>query len=412
MMLYEYKGLTSEGREIKGMIDAESPKTARARLKSQGIFPTEVYEGAEVFQKEAPEDSFGRFLNREYFSAASLQEIALTTRQLATLIAAGLPLLEALDALVEQVENPPFKRVISGVRERVREGNPFSRALKDYPRLFSPLYVQMVRAGEASGTLAPMLDRVALFLENQNRLKNRMVSALAYPVLMVAVSLVVLTGMITFVIPRVVGIFEDMQQALPLPTRILIGISDLIRNQGWLLLFFLGGLIYLFRRILRTPSGRRRFDGWVLRVPVAGTMVKKISLSRFSRTLGTLLSGGVPLLTALEIVKTLVSNKVIEEAIETVRENIKEGESIAGPLKRTGIFPPLLIHMVAAGEKSGELEKMLGKVAETYDDEMDAVIGTLTSLLSPLLILGMGLVILFIVLSILLPIFQMSSIVR
>ncbi len=412
MMLYEYKGLTSEGREIKGMIDAESPKTARARLKSQGIFPTEVYEGAEVFQKEAPGDSFGRFLNREYFSAASLQEIALTTRQLATLIAAGLPLLEALDALVEQVENPPFKRVISGVRERVREGNPFSRALKDYPRLFSPLYVQMVRAGEASGTLAPMLDRVALFLENQNRLKNRMVSALAYPVLMVAVSLVVLTGMITFVIPRVVGIFEDMQQALPLPTRILIGISDLIRNQGWLLLFFLGGLIYLFRRILRTPSGRRRFDGWVLRVPVAGTMVKKISLSRFSRTLGTLLSGGVPLLTALEIVKTLVSNKVIEEAIETVRENIKEGESIAGPLKRTGIFPPLLIHMVAAGEKSGELEKMLGKVAETYDDEMDAVIGTLTSLLSPLLILGMGLVILFIVLSILLPIFQMSSIVR
>jgi general secretion pathway protein F len=412
MMLYEYKGLTSEGREIKGMIDAESPKTARSRLKSQGIFPTEVYEGAGVSQKEAPGDSFGRFLNREFFSGVSLQEIALTTRQLATLIAAGLPLLEALDALVEQVENPPFKKVISGVREKVREGNPFSRALKDYPRLFSPLYVQMVRAGEASGTLAPMLDRVALFLEDQNRLKNRMVSALAYPVLMVGISLVVLTGMITFVIPRVVGIFEDMHQALPLPTRILIGLSDLIRNQGWLLLFFLGGLFYLFRRILRTPSGRRRFDGWVLRFPVAGSMVKKISLSRFARTLGTLLSGGVPLLTALEIVKTLVSNKVIEEAIETVRENIKEGESIAGPLKRTGIFPPLMIHMVAAGEKSGELEKMLGKVAETYDDEMDAVIGTLTSLLSPLLILGMGLVILFIVLSILLPIFQMSSIVR
>ncbi len=412
MMLYEYKGLTSEGREIKGLIDAESPKTARSRLKSQGIFPTEVYEGTGASQKEAPGDSFGRFLNREFFSGVSLQEIALMTRQLATLIAAGLTLLEALDALVEQVETPPFKKVISGVREKVREGNPFSRALKDYPRMFSPLYVQMVRAGEASGTLAPMLDRVALFLEDQNRLKNRMVSALAYPVLMVGISLVVLTGMITFVIPRVVGIFEDMHQALPLPTRILIGLSDLIRNQGWLLLFFLGGLFYLFRRFLRTPSGRRRFDGWVLRVPVAGSMVKKISLSRFARTLGTLLSGGVPLLTALEIVKTLASNKVIEEAIETVRENIKEGESIAGPLRRTGIFPPLMIHMVAAGEKSGELEKMLGKVAETYDDEMDAVIGTLTSLLSPLLILGMGLVILFIVLSILLPIFQMSSIVR
>jgi len=203
-----------------------------------------------------------------------------------------------------------------------------------------------------------------------------------------------------------------MHQALPLPTKILIGFSDLVRNQGWIILFLTGLAVYLFRRYIQTPVGRYKWDGMVLRLPLIGTMVKRISLSRFAKTLETLLSGGVPLLTALDIVKTLVHNKVLEEAIAKARENIKEGESIAGPLKRSGLFPPLMIHMIGVGERSGELELMLGKVAETYDYEVEGVIGALTSVLSPLLILGMGFVIFFIVLAILLPIFQMSSIVR
>ncbi|MBI1823861.1 MAG: type II secretion system inner membrane protein GspF [Nitrospirae bacterium] len=411
-MIYEYKGLTAEGREMSGMIDAENPKTARTRLKIQGIFPTEVHEDTSSSRAGASPEGGGSFLNRRLFGGISALEISLMTRQLSTLISAGLPLMEALEALVEQIEQPQLKKMVSGIREKIREGHPLSQALTDYTRYFSPLYIQMVRAGEASGTLARMLDRIAQYLEHQNRLKSKLVSALAYPILMVGISLLVLAGMITFVIPRVVVIFEDMHQALPLPTKILIGFSDLVRNQGWIFLMAAGLMIYLFRRYIHTPAGRLKWDGWILNLPVAGSMIKRLSLSRFAKTLETLLAGGVPLLTALDIVKTLVRNKVLEQAISKARENIKEGESIAGPLKRSGLFPPLMIHMIGVGERSGELELMLGKVAETYDYEMEAVIGTLTSLLSPILILGMGLVIFFIVISILLPIFQMSSIVR
>ncbi|MHB8482736.1 MAG: type II secretion system inner membrane protein GspF [Nitrospiria bacterium] len=411
-MIYEYKGLTSGGREINGMIDAENARAARTRLKTQGIFPTEVHEGSAGDELKPVGDALENSFSRRLFDNISRQEIALMTRQLSTLIAAGLPLMEALDALTDQTEKPPLKKMISSIREKIKEGNPLSRALALNPRQFSPLYIQMIRAGEASGTLAQMLNRLAEFLEHQSRLRSKIISALAYPVLMVGVSLSVLIAMITFVIPRVMVVFEDMHQALPLPTRLLIGLSDLIRNQGWLLLILMGVLAYFFRRFIQTEKGRRRFDGWVLKLPVAGGMVKRVSFSRFSKTLETLLAGGVPLLSAMDIVKTLVHNKVLEEAIATARENIKEGESIAGPLRRSGLFPPLMIHMIAVGEKSGELEMMLGKVAETYDYELEAVVGALTSLLSPLLILGMGLVILFIVLAILLPIFQMSSIVR
>jgi general secretion pathway protein F len=411
-MIYEYKGLSADGREMNGMIDADNPKSARSRLKIQGIFPIEVHEGTPSREGMAERKNAGFFANKNLFGGISSLEISLMTRQLSTLISAGLPLMESLEALIEQVEQPLLKKMISGIREKIREGHPLSLALSEYTHHFSPLYIQMVKAGEASGTLAQMLDRIAQFLEHQNRLRSKIISALAYPVLMVGVSLLVLAGMITFVIPRVVVIFEDMHQALPLPTKILIGFSDVVRNQGWLLLLAMGSTIYFFRRYIGTPAGRLKWDGWVLRLPVAGAMVKRLSFSRFAKTLETLLAGGVPLLTALDIVKTLVRNKVLEEAISKARENIKEGESIAGPLKRSGLFPPLMIHMIGVGERSGELELMLGKVAETYDYEMEAVIGTLTSLLSPILILGMGFVIFFIVLSILLPIFQMSSIVR
>ncbi|MBI1821535.1 MAG: type II secretion system inner membrane protein GspF [Nitrospirae bacterium] len=411
-MIYEYKGLTAGGREASGMIDAENAKAARIRLKTQGIFPTEVHEGSAENEVKPEEGALESSFSRRLFDNISRQEIALMTRQMSTLIAAGLSLMEALEALTEQTEKSLLKKMISGIREKIKEGNPLSRALALHPRYFSPLYIQMIRAGEASGTLARMLNRLAEFLEHQSRLRSKIISALAYPVLMVAVSLSVLVAMITFVIPRVVVIFEDMHQALPLPTRLLIGLSDLIRNQGWILLILMGVLFYFFRRFIQTDNGRRRFDGWILRLPVVGGMVKRVSFSRFSKTLETLLAGGVSLLSALDIVKTLVHNKVLEEAIGAVRENVKEGQSIAGPLRRSGLFPPLMIHMIAVGEKSGELELMLGKVAETYDYELEAVVGALTALLSPLLILGMGLVILFIVLSILLPIFQMSSIVR
>lgn len=427
-MIYEYKGITPDGREIEGMIEAENARAARVRLKSGGVYPTEVIEGERV-----PSEKPGTPASRESGQRADLSllgravergidfltleripvaEIALATRQMATLLSAGLTLMESLEAIRDQVERPAFRKLIAALRERVKEGAPFSGALAQYPRFFSPLYLQMVRAGEASGTLAEMMDRLAGFLEHQVQLKNKVASALAYPILMIFVSILILTGMITFVIPRVVVIFQDMNQALPLPTRILIGMSHVIREKGVFILLLAAVAVYILGRWIRTEAGRMKVDGWILRLPLAGGVAKRISLSRFSRTLETLLSGGVPLLSALEIVRTVVRNKVLEEAIGTARENIREGEGIAAPLKRSGHFPPLMIHMIAVGEKSGELEKMLKRVADTYDQELDTVIGALTSLLAPLLILGMGLVVLFIVLAILLPIFQMSSIIR
>ncbi len=420
MAVYEYKGLTTEGRSVSGIVDADNPKTARFKLRKSGIFPVEVLESHQAGSAMAPSHpavaipppAGGRLLRDMLAERVTIQELAVVTRQMATLLGAGLPLLEVLSALGDQVEKKLLKWTIAQVREQVKEGRSLADALAMHPRIFSPVYIQMIRVGEASGTLDQILLYLAQFLERQGQLRSRVLSSMAYPIFMLVISALVLVFLLNFVVPRVLSVFSDVHQVLPLPTRILINITWLLQGYWWLflVLMFLGGLV--LRQYLSTPAGREKYDEWKLKAPIVGKLVKLIALSRFADTLSILLKGGVPLLQAFDIVKKVVNNRVLEKALESARENIREGESIAEPLRRSGVFPPLVTRMIAVGEASAELERMLQKVAEAYQNEVDITLGTLMSLLAPLMILVMGLVVLFIVMAILLPILEMSQLVR
>ncbi|MFQ5456107.1 MAG: type II secretion system inner membrane protein GspF [Nitrospirota bacterium] len=409
MAVFEYKGLNAAGKGIAGIIDADSPKSARIKLRRSGVFPTEVIEG----KRDSSGISFSdKVSSAQWFErGVKLQDISIMTRQMATLIGARLPLMEALTALMDQVDKGNLKRIIAGLREEVREGSSMADAMKGYPSVFSELYINMVRAGEESGTLDIMLFRLADFLENQVKLKNKVVATMTYPVLMIIIGTAILFGIITFVIPKVVSVFEDMEQTLPLPTIILIGLSDFLREYWWLILGV--GIIILFflKQYISTSSGRDRYDQIILKTPLIGRLVKTIAISRFTRTLSTLLSSGIPLLNAISIVKNVLNNNVMRRAIESAQENIKEGETFAEPLKKSRLFPPLVTHMISIGEKSGELEDMLLKVSDAYDNEVETTINSVTSIMSPIMILVMGIVVFFIIMAILLPIFEMSQIV-
>lgn len=415
MGVYEYKGLTPEGRSVAGVIDADSPKLARAKLRKSGIFPTDLLEG-EVSAEPGPAAAAAPDARRPAVgwrrtARLSLPELAVMTRQLSTMIGAGLPLMESLGSLIEQVERQQAQKIWIGVRERVREGASLAEALMAYPDGFSSLYINMVRSGEQSGTLAMMLLRLAEMLEYQARLRSRILAAVTYPIVLLVVSVVILLFLILYVMPQVAQVFSDVGQALPLPTRLLLGGSEWLRR-FWLLPAGVAVVASIwFHRYVKTPGGAVWRDRLLLRMPIFGRMVNMVALSRFSLTLSTLLAGGITLLRALAIVKGVVGNRVLEIAIEEAAENIREGESIAGPLQRSGLFPGFVIQMIAIGERSGELSQMLGKVASAYDHEVETMVGVLTALLTPALIVLMGVMVLIIVLSVLLPIFEMSQIV-
>ncbi len=405
MAVYEYKGVSAEGRDLKGAIDAETIKAAGAKLKRLGIFPTEIIE--ERHKRLGKEIDFFRLFER-----VRLQDIAILTRQAATLTNAGIPIVDALNAIAEQEEKVELKGIISGIREKVREGSSFAEALKGYPKHFSGLYVNMIMAGEASGALDAVLMRLADFLDNQIKMRNRIRAILAYPLLMTVVGIGVLSFIFIYVLPKVTRVFEDMRQTLPLLTRVLISLSNLMRGYWWLMILLIAGAVFYIRRRLRTPEGRMRFDGLIIRLPVFGKLFRIIAVSRFTRTLGTLLKNGVPAILSFDIVKNVVNNMVIAKAIEDARESIREGESIAEPLKRSGLFPSVVTHMIAVGEKSGELEEMLLKVSDAYDNEVETSIMRMTSLLEPAIIIVMGLIVAIIVIAILLPILEMSTVIK
>ncbi len=405
MPVYQYKGLDASGKSIRGMIDADSPRSARMKLRGTGIYPSELQEEthSETSRIQAAQNL------RTLFQRVRLQDTAVMTRQLATLIGAGVPLVPALNALITQVDNDTLRKVITQVRERVNEGSTLSDAMKKYPRVFSDLYTNMVSAGEASGALEVVLLRLADFIENQVNLRNKIRSTLAYPIFMLFIGSGILLFLLTFVIPSVTQIFRDSDRVLPAPTILLISISEFVKNYWWLLVGILIGAVMGCRRYIRTDAGRMIFDRLKLRIPFLGGLSTKIAISRFARTLATLLNSGIPLLTSLGIVRTVVNNRVIADAIADAQENIREGEEIHMPLAQGGVFPPLVIQMIAIGERSGELEHMLFKVAESYDNEVESSIGSITSMLEPIMILAMGAVVGFIVLAILLPIFEMTQ---
>jgi general secretion pathway protein F len=405
LAVFEYTGIAvGSGKQVKGVRDAENAKALRAALRKDGVLLTTATEERAAKAKAGRNIKLFAFLDRP-----STSDVAIMTRQLATLVRAGIPLFESLNALIEQLEKESLKRAITAVREQVREGTSFAKALEAHPGIFPPLYVNMVRAGEASGTLEAVLDRLTQFMESQAKLKGKVVGALAYPALMVIIGVTLISVLMVAVVPNVKAIFASVGQALPWYTELLIFTSDMAAGYWWLalLLGFGGGA--LFRRWRRTPAGRLRWDTLVLGLPLFGKLIQMLSVARFARTLATLLSAGVALLTAMDIVRSVLGNAALEKVISDAIGSIREGQSIADPLKRSGRFPPMVTHMIAIGEKSGQLEEMLENVADAYDAAVETRVQMLTSLLEPMMIVVMGGAVGFIAMSILMPLIQMSS---
>ncbi|MHB1844075.1 MAG: type II secretion system inner membrane protein GspF [Deltaproteobacteria bacterium] len=406
MPIFAYKGFNESGKATDGVREADSPKGLRAALRKEGIFLSEVTAEAQQAEKAAAGEVD---VKRLFGGRISSDDIAILTRQLATLVGAGIPLVEALTALVDQVDHERLKRIVSAVKRRVNEGATLADAMAQHPKVFNNLFVNMVRAGEHSGALHVVLVRLADFTEAQARLRSKVIGTMVYPIIMVLVGTGILGILMTVVVPKVTRMFEDMRMALPLPTRVLIFVSHTAQSYWYLILMALGLSVWGALAYVRTPNGRAWWDRTVLHMPVFGKIVRMLAIARFSRTLSTLLRSGVPLLTSMDIVKAIVTNTVLSGVIEQSREAIKEGESIAAPLRRSGEFPPMVYHMVAIGERSGQLEEMLLNVANAYDAQVDTRMSALTSLLEPVMIVGMGAVVAFIVMSILLPILQMNT---
>ncbi|HBI22646.1 MAG TPA: type II secretion system protein GspF [Nitrospiraceae bacterium] len=406
MPVFEYRGLTAEGKDTRGFIDAENLQSAKTKLKKSGVFPVSISE--ETKKKAEGEPSAVRSILRR----VKKTEISIFTRQLTTLLTAGLPLMEALSATIDHIDDPVLKRTITRIREDVREGRSLADAMRAHPRAFSGLYTNMIQAGETSGALDVVLARLADFQESQVKLRNKIWATMTYPVMMLFIGLGVMVFLFTFVIPQVTRVFEDLGQALPLPTLVLISISNFFRFYWWVIIGVILILTFALAKYIKTPKGKVVYDRLILKAPLFGKIIKLIAISRFSRTLSTLLASGVPLIASMDIVKAVVNNSVLSKVLEDTKDRVREGEALSEPLKRSGMFPSMVIQMITVGERSGELERMLSKVSDAYDNEVDTTVAGLTSLLEPVMILVMGVIVLFVVLSILLPIFEMSQVVR
>lgn len=411
MPVYEYKAYASGGKSAKGLVEAENQKAARMKLKKQGMAVYEIAEkgggrGTTAAQKAAYASSTGGF----FAAKASGKDIAMMTRQLASLVKANIALVEALSAMVEQTEVAPLKIVLAQVRQDVNEGLSLTKALGKHPRVFDNVFVNMVEAGEASGTLGLVLVKLADLKEAQMRLRSKVISGMTYPALMMGVACLLMIGMFTFVLPQMKQVFEGMNKKMPPITEFLMTTSDMIVSYWYIILGAAFVALSMFLRYIKTTPGKRAWDGFQLRAPIFGSMFRLIGVTRFASTMSTLLASGVPILTAMNIARNLVGNVLLAEAISNARENITEGQSIAGPLAKSGQFPPLVIHMIAIGEKTGELPDMLRNVAETYEEQVNTKIEGMTSLLEPLMIIGMGGVVGFIVMAVFVPLLDMSNI--
>lgn len=402
MPIFEYKGLSQAGKNVRGTMDADNVRTARARLKKDGIYVVDLKDRTKAqaaASKRKPKA--GRSVN--------VEDLSMMTRQLATLLKANIPLVESLAAVSDQVENVTLKEAMADIKNMVNEGSPFYKGLAKYPKVFSKIFVTMCEAGEMSGTLDVILLRLAEFTEAASELNAKVRSAMLYPAVMVVFTTLMLSVLFIFVIPQMTEIFESSGIPLPWYTEVVIAFSGFLVNYWYLVLFGLIGTAVAFRSWKSSPSGSEKWDAIVLKLPVVGKLARMVAVSRFTRTLATLLRGGVPMLNAMDIVTNVVDNAVLAEAIEEARNNIREGESIAGPLKRSGQFPPIVIHMINIGEKTGELENMLAQVSDSYDFQVKTQIGGLTALLEPVMIIIMGGVIGIIVFSIMIPMFEMAK---
>lgn len=404
MPLYAYKIMDRAGREKKGTMEGSSRNAVKSKFQSEGWFVVEIQE--KVTREGL---SFLRTIFSMKRKKVSLDEVASMTRLLATLQKARIPLVESISAVAQQQDNPRLGEVLLLVKTKMQEGYSFSRVARDFPDVFSPLYCNMIAAGEESGATEAVLLRLADFLESQMDLRNKVRSAMTYPVILFIVAILVVGMLFTVVIPKLSKMFEDVNMVLPLQTRILIWLSGMVSDWWWLMLLLAGAAFWGFNRWKKTPAGEMKWNRLLITMPIFGRLNRMVAISRFAKTLATLLTSGVPILAALDIVRRVIGNRVIEQAVAVARENIKEGESIAVPLKRSGEFPPIVIQMIAIGEKSGELEEMLETLAGSYEKEVGYSLARLTAMINPIMIVFLAVIIGFIVFAVVMPILKINE---
>jgi general secretion pathway protein F len=399
MAIYDYKAYGPGGKAVRGVVDAENVKAARMKLKKQGLAVFEIAEKSGSSAVANAKTPGGGTAAPGFFSGkVGIKDVSMMTRQLASLVKANIQLVEALNAMVEQSEHPLIKIVLAQVRQDVNEGLSLSKAMSKHPRVFDNIFVNMIEAGEASGTLALILIRLADLKEAQMRLRTKIVSGMTYPALMLFVASVLMIAIFTFVLPQLKTVFESMNKKMPPMTIVLMATSDIIITYWYLILGGIVGSVSFFVKWKNSAAGRPAWDAIQLKFPVFGPLIRMIGVQRFTSTMATLLGSGVPILNALE------------RAISSARENITEGQSISGPLAKSGQFPPLVIHMISIGEKTGELPAMLENVSQNYEEQVSAKIDGLTSLLEPLMIVGMGGMVGFIVISVFMPLLDLNNI--
>lgn len=399
---YIYQGLDKSGKHVSGQIAADDGRAATLRVKGLGIFPTDInlaLPGSHTTQRVVTSQKTGK---------VNSSDLTIFSRQLANLVKGGLPLMRTFSALTEHTENPRFKTVLERMQQEIKGGKALWEALGEYPEVFPPLYVSMVKAGEASGQLSSVLQWLAGYLEKEQSQKNQIRSALAYPTLLVGIGTLTVTALITFIVPKFVGMFQEFGQALPVPTMILVRVSGFITHWWWLILLFLVSLITGLKAYGRTPAGKMKFDHFRLHAPLLGKLNLKSSVSKFARTTATLMHGGVTLFDAMSIVRDVVGNEVLAQGADFVRDGMREGQSFATRLKESGVFPPLLTHMAALGEETGDLQGVLVTVADAYDVEVESTLKSVIALLEPVIIVIIGGMIAFIILAMLLPVFQIN----
>ena len=402
MATFAYSAINAQGLEFRGELIAPDPSAAREELRKQGLLPARL---EEVSAEKGGAGALGKGVKQK--------ALQIFSRQFATMIESGLSVVQSLVILEDQTEDKNLAVVVRELRSDVEGGKLLSQAMARHPRVFSRLYVAMVEAGEAAGILDTVLDRVAQQIEKETAIKRRVKGAMIYPILVLSFATLVLIGMLTFLVPIFVGIFEDFGGELPTLTKLVVGASELVRGSWYIIFPAIGGGIYGLRRWKRTEGGRRTWDTFKLKIPMKiGDVVHKVALARFSRTLSTLVGAGVDIIKSLEISGQTSGNWVIEEALLTVREKVHEGVPISAPLLENPAFPPMVAHMVKVGEETGELEKMLGKVADFYEDEVDSSISSLTSIIEPLMMIGVGLMVGVIIIAMYLPMFKMLSLIK
>ena len=403
MPVFEYKGLNKKGSNVKGTIDADNVRSAKTRLKKQGVYVQTL--------KDRSKSTKGKKLKRVNSSRkVGVKDLAMMTRQLATLLKANIPLVDSLAAVSEQVENEALAETMAEIKNMVNEGQPLYKSMAKYPKIFDTIFLSMTEAGEMSGTLDTILIRLAEFTESANELQSKVKSAMIYPLIMIIVTIAILGVVFTYVVPKMVEIFEASEDLiLPWFTVMVIDMSDLVREYWPVIIIGTIVSFFIFKNWKNSPGGRKTWDKLILKVPVMGKLLRLVAVSRFSQTLSTLLNGGVPMLAAMDIVRNVVNNDVLATAIDDARDNISEGESIAGPLKRSNQFPPMVIHMISIGEKTGELENMLTQVSSAYDFQVNTEVDGLTALMEPVMIVIMGGVIGSIVVAIMVPLFDMMN---